>query len=108
MKVAPTLVDGLKMSSLSPISAGKLVFYVLLWICLISAIVANEATAEDDQEPLPDPNDENYAGMIYIGRMHEDGKRIGFDVDNGRIYRACCTCSMELFVTCTTLTQSLL
>lgn len=75
------------MSSLSPISARKLAFYVLLWICLISAIVANEATVEGDQEPLPDPNDENYAGMIYIGRMHEDdGKRIGFDVDNGMLY----------------------
>jgi hypothetical protein len=74
------------MNSLCPLRARKLVFYVLLWICLISAIVANEATVEGDQEPLPDPNDENYAGMIYIGRMHEDGKRMGFDVDNGMLY----------------------
>lgn len=38
-------------------------------------------------EPHPDPNEENYPNMIYVGRMEEDGKtRVGFDVDNGIKY----------------------
>ena len=36
-------------------------------------------------DPHPDPNDENYEGMIYVGRMDEEGRRIGFDVDNGEL-----------------------
>ena len=34
-------------------------------------------------DPHPDPNEENYDGMIYIGRHEEDGKRMGFDKNNG-------------------------
>ena len=34
-------------------------------------------------DPHPDPNDENYEGMIYIGRHEEDGTRMGFDKNNG-------------------------
>ena len=34
-------------------------------------------------EPHPDPNEEDYENMIYIGRMSHDGKRLGFDHDNG-------------------------
>lgn len=34
-------------------------------------------------DPHPDPNDENYEGMIYIGRHEEDGKRMGFEKNNG-------------------------
>jgi hypothetical protein len=41
---------------------------------------------EVDEEPHPDPNEENYPGMIYIGRMNDEGKRVGFDADNGRMH----------------------
>ena len=34
-------------------------------------------------DPHPDPNEENYKGMIYIGRHEEDGRRMGFDKNNG-------------------------
>eukprot|EP00978_Attheya_sp_CCMP212_P013173 scaffold33047_cov61-Attheya_sp.AAC.1 len=35
-------------------------------------------------EPHPDPNEEHYDNMMYVGRMHHDGEtRLGFDVDNG-------------------------
>lgn len=34
-------------------------------------------------DPHPDPNDEDHVGMIYVGRIDEDGSRIGFDQDNG-------------------------
>mmetsp|Transcript_9223 Transcript_9223/g.13074 ORF Transcript_9223/g.13074 Transcript_9223/m.13074 type:complete len:475 (-) Transcript_9223:190-1614(-) len=48
----------------------------------------------DDEEiganidPHPDPNEENYDNMIYVGRMHheKDNHRIGFDEDNGIKY----------------------
>ena len=63
-----------------------LVAYLLL--CCIIIIVCSTAVYNeivDDEEPHPDPNDENYSGMIYIGRMDEDGKRVGWHTDNGRI-----------------------
>jgi hypothetical protein len=34
-------------------------------------------------EPHPDPNEEHYEGMIYVGRRDHLGRRLGFDVDNG-------------------------
>jgi formylglycine-generating enzyme required for sulfatase activity len=37
-------------------------------------------------EAHPDPNDEHYDGMIYVGKHDHDGKRLGFDVDNGIRY----------------------
>ena len=38
-------------------------------------------------EDHPDPNDENYPGMIYVGKHdHQTGRRIGFDQDNGIRY----------------------
>mmetsp|Transcript_8778 Transcript_8778/g.11044 ORF Transcript_8778/g.11044 Transcript_8778/m.11044 type:complete len:490 (-) Transcript_8778:152-1621(-) len=37
-------------------------------------------------DPHPDPNDENYDGMIYIGRKEEDGSRMSFDKNNGIKY----------------------
>lgn len=38
-------------------------------------------------EDHPDPNDENYPGMIYVGKHDEQtGRRIGFDQDNGVRY----------------------
>lgn len=36
-------------------------------------------------DPHPDPNEENYEGMIYIGRHEEDGTRMGFDKNNGMV-----------------------
>lgn len=39
-----------------------------------------------DLEPHPDPNHENYPGMIYVGRMHDDDEtRIGFENDDNGI-----------------------
>jgi len=34
-------------------------------------------------EAHPDPNEEEYSNMIYIGRVDDDGKRVGFEHDNG-------------------------
>ena len=34
-------------------------------------------------DPHPNVNEENYPGMIYVGRMHNDGTRVGFEEDNG-------------------------
>lgn len=39
-----------------------------------------------DLEGHPDPNDENHEGMVYVGRLTDDGTRVGFDVDNGIRY----------------------
>ena len=59
----------------------------LLSICLLlSAILtaaADEAVDISNEEPHPDPNEEDYTGMAYIGRMDDDGRRVGFDQDNG-------------------------
>ena len=33
-------------------------------------------------EPHPDPNHEHYEGMVYIGMLDTDGKRVGFEHDN--------------------------
>jgi sulfatase modifying factor 1 len=47
----------------------------------------NDAEVGATVEAHPDPNDEQYDGMIYVGR-HDPitGKRIGFDDDNGVRY----------------------
>ena len=38
-------------------------------------------------EDHPDPNDENYDGMIYVGKHDEStGRRVSFDQDNGIRY----------------------
>ena len=34
-------------------------------------------------EHHPDINNEDYPGMIYVGRMYDDGSRVGFEKDNG-------------------------
>jgi hypothetical protein len=70
---------------------------VTLWCCLCPFIaLANEPTIEtvdwEDEwganlEDHPDPNDENYPAMIYVGKHDETtGRRIGFDRDNGIRY----------------------
>ncbi len=51
-----------------------------------SSSISNEATNESSS-PHPDPNDEEYPGMVYLGRMHSDGvTRHGFDTDNSLRY----------------------
>ena len=35
-------------------------------------------------DPHPNPNEENYDGMIYVGMLDIEGHRVGFDVDNGK------------------------
>lgn len=37
-------------------------------------------------EAHPDPNDEHYDGMIYVGKHDHEGRRLGFDDDNGIRY----------------------
>mmetsp|Transcript_12389 Transcript_12389/g.31230 ORF Transcript_12389/g.31230 Transcript_12389/m.31230 type:complete len:488 (+) Transcript_12389:108-1571(+) len=78
----------------------RLALSVTICGCLISsfAIAANEpaneptiARSEVDLgaslEDHPDPNDEHYEGMIYVGKHDEEtGRRIGFDKDNGIRY----------------------
>ena len=60
---------------------------LLLIIIAASANSTTEAPLNPDDEPHPDPNEENYPGMIYIGRHnHHDGKRTGFHTDNGIKY----------------------
>jgi len=50
-------------------------------------IIDNEEILDDivgsALDPHPDPNDENYEGMIYIGRHEDDGTRMGFEKNNG-------------------------
>mmetsp|Transcript_12697 Transcript_12697/g.27575 ORF Transcript_12697/g.27575 Transcript_12697/m.27575 type:complete len:481 (+) Transcript_12697:55-1497(+) len=70
-----------------PLRSYKIVFYILLWsACIFSVITANEEAVESDEEPHPDPNEQDHTGMIYIGRMDEEGTRVGFEADNGIKY----------------------
>lgn len=64
------------------------------WLCRTSAYTAT-VTANDYSEfnanldPHPNPNEEHYDNMIYVGRMmhnKEKDARIGFDVDNSIKY----------------------
>jgi hypothetical protein len=75
---------------------------ILLSLCILgctctqainaTATTTEEANDVEDVEfgsaldPHPDPNDENYDGMIYIGRHDEEGHRVGFEVDNGELF----------------------
>lgn len=57
-------------------------FLFLLFVLLVAT--ANVDTVESvEEEPHPDPNNEDYDGMVYIGRIDEHGRRVGFEVDNG-------------------------
>ena len=67
---------------------------LLLILCLLHLLRSEPLEDEDDEgewganvEPHPDPNDEDYEDMIYIGRYdHRARKRVGFDEDNGIKY----------------------
>jgi len=38
----------------------------------------------DEEEDHPDPNEEHHEGMVYIGRLDDDGQtRVGFHEPNG-------------------------
>lgn len=40
----------------------------------------------EEEEDHPNPNDEHYEGMIYVGRLHEDGvTRVGWHEPNGTL-----------------------
>jgi formylglycine-generating enzyme required for sulfatase activity len=71
----------------------------LLWACLLIRTTANSTTQNDEasagwsiiaaaanNNEHPNPNEENYPGMIYVGRSDDDGTRTGFHVDNGIKY----------------------
>lgn len=71
---------------------------LVLSIALIAAIRnqhhchAKEENEEEatihpaDEEDHPDPNEEHYEGMIYVGRLHEDGMTFIFDIFIGIKY----------------------
>lgn len=58
--------------------------YYLLWLLPWLLLCVSSGLIND--EPHPDPNDEQYEGMIYIGRHYHNGTRVGFDQDNGIKY----------------------
>ncbi|VEU34931.1 unnamed protein product [Pseudo-nitzschia multistriata] len=60
-------------------------------LLLLPAVLEANKIDDDEQwganlEDHPDPNDEHYEGMIYVGKHDANGKRIGFDQDNGIRY----------------------
>lgn len=59
---------------------------ILEFLFLAIILVVCEPLYDIEGEPHPDPNDENYAGMAYIGRRDDDGRRVGFDADNGKSF----------------------
>ncbi len=63
--------------------------HLLLWIaCIVYATAIGDEVIEVDgkeHQHHPDPNEENYSGMVYVGRIDDEGKRVGFDADNGTL-----------------------
>mmetsp|Transcript_19802 Transcript_19802/g.27838 ORF Transcript_19802/g.27838 Transcript_19802/m.27838 type:complete len:494 (+) Transcript_19802:1039-2520(+) len=49
-------------------------------------IYMNDPDIGSALDPHPDPNEENYEGMVYVGRLDDNGKRVGFERDNGIRY----------------------
>lgn len=83
------------MASSLPQRGGKLAFLLLSWTACLLSVTANEGYAEGEEEIHPDPNEEDYSGMIYVGRMNDEGRRAGFEVDNGET--GCCTAHCKRF-----------
>ena len=79
MAVQPTISSS-STSLVNRIGAYNIVFCILLWI---GAVVSFDDEDLINNEPHPDPNEEDYPNMIYIGRIDDDGKRVGFEYDNG-------------------------
>jgi hypothetical protein len=61
---------------------------ILLLVFMSSVPASADREAAADEDPHPDPNEEDYSGMAYVGRMDENGRRVGFDMDNGA--SSCC------------------
>ena len=55
---------------------------LILWCTNISTLIYSLYCHTLD-EGHPDPNEEEYSNMIYIGRVDDDGNRVGFEHDNG-------------------------
>ena len=54
-----------------------------LSLCSTCCFAQQPLDKDYDKDDHPDPNEEEYEGMIYIGRYHSDGRRVGFEQDNG-------------------------
>jgi hypothetical protein len=71
------------------------IYLIILLLGFLSAEATDESVDIVIEEPHPDPNEEDYPGMAYIGRMDDEGRRVGFDEDNGEPelsakYISCC------------------
>lgn len=65
-----------------------LIQLIFLGICNAAGVIkgARDFTDSELLEAHPDPNDEHYDGMIYVGKHNEEtGKRIGFENDDNGI-----------------------
>ena len=71
-----------------------LIRFTVLVLCYCFAAVAAQSILLDCHPPLNETNitsdgrledhvEENYKGMIYMGRLDENGHRLGYNVDNG-------------------------
>ena len=67
-----------------------LFFTLILWAVCLFYVVGS--INDEEEEPHPDPNEEDYSNMIYIGRMDDEGKRVGFEHDNGMYIVSCLCC----------------
>jgi hypothetical protein len=67
----------------NPKMASRIVSTLLLLVFLSFVYAAADPVDATDEEPHPDPNEEDYPGMAYIGRLDGEGRRVGFDADNG-------------------------
>ena len=73
----------------------SLIIWATILLIIISLSNANNSitdeeaaalAAANDKHEHPDPNEENYPGMVYIGRIDNDGKtRTGFHIDGTHI-----------------------
>lgn len=54
-----------------------------VFMLVLLFLLCHAGEGSQKEEPHPNPNDEDYVGMTYIGRIGADGRRIGFDTDNG-------------------------
>ena len=83
------LNDGTSSMMMKPYQLGLVAHLLLCCIIIVCTTAAYDEIVDDEAEPHPDPNNENYSGMIYIGRMDDDGKRVGWHTDNGRMEHLC-------------------
>ena len=91
MKKAPTLFAGTPSSILRLALSVTICGYLFPYFAFASNEPTIAVQSEDgwgaNLEDHPDPNEEHYPGMIYVGKHDEaTGRRIGFDRDNGIRY----------------------